>query len=183
MKREQEPATIWQLDLEPIKFALSLKSDGMRWSVDRADSAVESYRRFIYLIWKYPDQVLVPTEEIDAAWHAHILDTRKYMADCEKIFGGYLHHFPYFGECGDDDRKNLNASFAQTVALFEREFGSVPNGLTTEGSLCGGKGCGGSCKGHLDESPEWSDARRVVSETFMATRNSSFPSRAAPQVS
>ena len=45
----------------------------------------------------YPTKRIVPTLTIDEFWHAHILDTRAYMADCKALFGKYMHHYPYSG--------------------------------------------------------------------------------------
>jgi hypothetical protein len=56
-------------------------------------------------------------------WHYHILDTRAYHGDCQRVFGGYFHHFPYFGLRGDDDARRLQAAFAKTKALYEETFG------------------------------------------------------------
>ncbi len=42
-------------------------------------------------VW-YPGEPVVPSTGIDQAWHAHILDTRKYARDCQgrsEITGGY----------------------------------------------------------------------------------------------
>lgn len=35
---------------------------------------------------------VVPSKQVDAAWHAFILHTRPYTEFCERHFGGYLHH-------------------------------------------------------------------------------------------
>jgi hypothetical protein len=160
------------LDLRAIKYALVFKSDGPHWSSARADRTELDYRRFLLLMIKYPEVPLVPTEDIDEFWHAHIMDTRKYAADCDKLFGHYLHHFPYFGECGDEDAKNLATAFQQTVDVFRSEFGEAP--LATGGALCG-KGCGKGCKscgknGEIDsysrETADWTRNRETVAEWY-----------------
>src|SRR5262249_39319225 len=70
----------------------------------------------------------------DRFWHMHILDTRKYAADCDAVFGHFLHHFPYLGLRGEEDAKALDAAFAQMQALLAREFG--PEGATLAASWC-----------------------------------------------
>ncbi len=61
---------------------------------------------------------------MDEVWHAHILDTRRYAADCDCVFGEFIHHYPYFG-LGDKhgDRRQLVAKYQRTkvryIALFQ----------------------------------------------------------------
>lgn len=86
------------IDLEPIKFkmATSAKEPHER-SLDYLDSVEYFYKIFILCSAIDPTARLAPTEPVDAMWHAHILDTRKYTEDCVNVFGAYLHHNPYFG--------------------------------------------------------------------------------------
>ena len=57
-------------------------------------------------------------------WHYHILDTSKYMSDCQNIFGNYLHHFPYLGMRGEKDRGALIECFEETKKVYQQHFGS-----------------------------------------------------------
>lgn len=92
---------------------------------------------------KYPDDIIVPTKEIDEVWHFHILDTLKYGKDCEDIFGKFLHHFPYLGSRGSDDAELLFKSFEKTRRLYDSEFSdlSYDDGLVHCGNACN-SGCG-----------------------------------------
>lgn len=38
--------------------------------------------------------VSMPSQAVDEAWHALILDTRRYEQYCQKVFGRFLHHMP-----------------------------------------------------------------------------------------
>ncbi|HJV33365.1 MAG TPA: hypothetical protein VJ694_05045 [Patescibacteria group bacterium] len=60
----------------------------------RAKHLVRGYQRFLVLRVLHPDKRIRPMAGADALWHAHILDTRRYHADCQAIFGEYLHHDP-----------------------------------------------------------------------------------------
>jgi len=71
-------------------------------------------------IWSHP-----PTETIDEFWHAHILDTEKYFADSNRIFGRYEHHYPYRGLDGRGDEKRWLKSFARAQELYRKEFGDI----------------------------------------------------------
>lgn len=136
------------LNLEPMVFCLVEKDEGPKWTLKRARVAEKWYRRFLFLIAKYPSRVIVPTKEIDQIWHTHILDSEKYFEDCGVVFGGYLHHFPYLGVRGDEDKKNLEDAFYQTMALFEFHFNETPIGAEKDAnaSICGGGGhCSSGC--------------------------------------
>ncbi len=56
-------------------------------------------------------------------WHFHILDTIAYHEDCGKVFGGYMHHYPYFGMRGNEDARDLEDSFNKSRMLYLNEFG------------------------------------------------------------
>ncbi len=128
-----------ELDLEPIKFKL-IKEKG--WSLEQAERVEPLYKGYLFLYVIMPDETHIPSLEIDEMWHAHILDTEKYMVDCYHIFGYYLHHFPYLGLRGEEDKKNLDDNFERTRLLFQELMGSDPlDGLEATG--CGGGGCGG----------------------------------------
>ena len=126
------------LDLEPIKFSLTQREDGPNWSLNKAETLEVWYRRFLYLSSIYNDKVLVPSKDIDVFWHTHILDTQKYMLDCENLFGRYIHHFPYFGMRGEKDRNQLKKSFYKTEELFLLHFSESPvsAGISDCGALC-----------------------------------------------
>lgn len=49
------------------------------------------------------DLIGEPSEMIDKAWHAHILNTPMYCSFCESTFGYYLHHTPYWTRGNDDE--------------------------------------------------------------------------------
>ena len=101
------------------------KDEGMDWSLDQVDSAEIEYKRYLHLCMEY-GKGIVPNKIIDLTWHYHILDTRSYHKDCDKLFGGYMHHYPYFGMRGDQDAKDLKNSFEKTkdlyLALFDEEM-------------------------------------------------------------
>lgn len=155
LSRRGSLAAIDALDLEKIKMKLMLPvPEGKGWTEAEADVAEKWYKRFLALMVKYPDETHVPNGPIDAVWHAHILDTRKYAHDCEIIFGEFIHHYPYFGLMGDV--KERDDAFDRTNQLYRIEFGedctemfSSPEVLANSGAKCGhagsGTGCGQGC--------------------------------------
>jgi len=123
---EHVMAEVESLDLEPIQFKIGCKEDGYGWTREHAERIELAYRRFLMLRAKFPQHQIAPTRDIDAFWHAHILDTRKYAADCQHIFGEFVHHYPYLGLLGDQDK--LDQAAATLCQLFVSEFGEeVPN--------------------------------------------------------
>lgn len=136
---EQIIEAIFALDLAPIKFKLMDKREGQGWSREKVDHYELEYKRFLGLLVKYPDAPIAPNTNVDKFWHGHILDTMKYADDCEKVFGYFLHHYPYFGMRGEEDAENLANAFVKMQELYEQEFGnagtSMPAGETA--AWCG----------------------------------------------
>lgn len=96
------------------------------WSLEEIDDAEFYYRCFLQAHKEFPNKRIVPTRKIDIFWHHHILDTQKYHDDCQKIFGHYLHHFPYSGIRGENDsleqqrRSELSKQIIERIAEAER---------------------------------------------------------------
>lgn len=116
---------IANIDLEMVKMKITESDEGMGWTAEQCEDAELEYKRYLTLCKKYPypDYSIVPNKIMDTMWHYHILDTRAYCRDSDKVFGGYFHHFPYFGLRGEDDVKNLHGAFEKTKCLYKKEFG------------------------------------------------------------
>lgn len=149
-------AGIDQLDLTMVKRKLMEPfPEGRGWSADQAETAEKWYKRYLALCAIYPAEAVVPNYPIDAIWHQHILDTASYAADCDRIFGHFLHHFPYFGLRGEDDRKHRDGKFDLTNELYLRHFGEDCRSMAgfdeLEGASCkgGGSGGGGGCSRNI----------------------------------
>jgi hypothetical protein len=111
------------LDLEPIKVKLMHHESGEGWTLERANAVEFEYRRFLYLMKQYPHEQTAPLVDVDTFWHYHILDTVKYHADCDAVFGHYLHHFPYIGLRGEDDEAAHVRVGQRMKELYEATFG------------------------------------------------------------
>jgi hypothetical protein len=138
-------ARVDTIDLEPIAFKLVYPEDGQGWTPEKTYKLIELYRSFLVLNEIYPNISIVPTKEIDKVWHAHILDTAKYREDCESVFGRFIDHFPYFGMRGEEDAKNLQASYQSSRALFIEHFGIDPSSPNVLAADCGSGSCSPSC--------------------------------------
>lgn len=129
-------ANVDAIDLEPIAFKLVYPEDGQGWSPEKAYRLIELYRCFLVLNEIYPNVSIVPSKEIDKVWHVHILDTAKYREDCEKVFGRFIDHFPYFGMRGEEDAKNLQAAYQTSRTLFIEHFGIDPSSPSVQAADC-----------------------------------------------
>lgn len=137
------------LDLEPIKFKM-VKEKG--WTIENVDRVEPLYKGFLFFNAVDPDSIHVPTEEIDEMWHNHVLDTRKYMADCHEIFGRYLHHYPYLGMRDEADAKRLADGFARTREKFATVLGLDIVKANADCGGCGGSSCGTASCGNAPDS-------------------------------
>lgn len=103
------------LNLEPIAFKVCMDEG---WSVSEVDAIELEYRAFLQAHRNNPDMFLVPSRKIDKFWHHHILDTEKYIADCELLFGKYMHHYPYSGLLDLDDAAQQAKRYAATRQIL-----------------------------------------------------------------
>jgi hypothetical protein len=118
---EQAKAYLQQLDLSYlIQVMCAEKYPLPRWTEIDATYCCQLYKNFLFLQKKHLPLSLVPTREIDEFWHNHILYTKNYFYDCERIFGHYLHHQP---AAVDSKAEKLVDDFLQTKQLYLEEFG------------------------------------------------------------
>lgn len=101
------------LDLQPIMNRVRTTHNLDDNTTARAEML---YRQFLQLHKKHPDAKLIPSRLVDVVWHEHLLDSQKYIADCEALFGNYLHHNP--GIIGEG-----SPYWQQTKELYVEEFG------------------------------------------------------------
>lgn len=130
--------------LDDDAFEAKRRNGERLWDEERVERALHEYKQFLALMAFYPEAVLIPSDDIDEVWHTHVLNTARYQADCDAIFGKFQHHAPTFGvsdEVLDEHAKGRD----ETVALFEESFGEVPESyLELVNRRCGriGRRCG-----------------------------------------
>jgi len=131
------------LDLSGIRTKLADPEEGKGYTAEQLSLREGEYRKFLALHLAFPEGEIVPCRIVDEFWHQHILDTRAYHEDCDAIFGGYLHHFPYFGMRGDEDAKALQDAYAETLARYREAFGEPPAGtwISADASRCSRTNC------------------------------------------
>ena len=122
-KAAQAMEKINHIDFNLLKAKLGMQKG---WSDEFVDEIERRYRMFLALRMMYPESRLTPSLTIDEFWHAHILDTRAYFADCDRLFGQYVHHFPYSGLLGPFSFVMAEVTKKETVRLFMEHFGVQP---------------------------------------------------------
>jgi hypothetical protein len=120
-------AGIQALDLESVKLRMMDAELGEGWTRQYADSIAVAYKTYLTMLVKHPDDAedILLSEDVDEFWHTHILQTRKYMQDCQNVFGNYLHHEPHVGEVTPADLEKRTVQAEKTRQLYEREFGGT----------------------------------------------------------
>jgi hypothetical protein len=96
-----------------------------RWSAHTAQEADRWYRLFLAMSQKkggtaefgiYPGS--------DYIWHEHITFTKRYRADCEKLFGKFLDHTP-------ERPKSWRAMLKTSAAEYDAAYGVHPPDVFT----------------------------------------------------
>ncbi|MCU0710673.1 MAG: hypothetical protein MUC43_01345 [Pirellula sp.] len=131
---ETQPDVLWQkisqLAITPPNLPLTFEARLAReqaWSLDRALAVVEEYRKFLYLLLTCSHPV-TPSEEVDAAWHLHLLYTRSYYEDlCQEIAGFVIHHQPTAG--GPTEGHKFRNWYQQTLDSYAARFGIPPQDI------------------------------------------------------
>lgn len=128
-----------EIDLDPIFFKIDREGELVNGEAVDPETACLAYRRFMTLRKLHPHTSLVPSGLLDLVWHYHILDTRKYCDDCDRIFGYYVHHDPYFGTQGEEDKRQNEIAWEETQRLWIEEFGEPMTGARSH--RCSMKDC------------------------------------------
>lgn len=92
------------------------------WSRAYAARVVDEYLRYLELACN-ADHLVVPSDQVDQAWHQHLLDTEQYWNTfCPNVLGRHLHHHPNKdGTVG----RHLNG-YRRTLATYRAIFGNEP---------------------------------------------------------
>jgi hypothetical protein len=92
-----------------------------RWPLHFAVRVVNEYRRFCYLAIA-AGHTVTPSDEVDQAWHLHLLYTRDYWDDfCPNVLGTPLHHGPTRG--GKSEGLRYDEQYRMTLDSYARIFG------------------------------------------------------------
>jgi hypothetical protein len=94
------------------------------WSHVFAARVVREYKRFLCLACEAGHPV-TPSEEVDQAWHLHLVYTQSYWKDlCEDVLGRELHHGPTRGGAAEGEK--FVDWYGKTLESYGRLFGEAP---------------------------------------------------------
>jgi hypothetical protein len=97
------------------------------WSRNFACRVIEEYKRFCYIAVT-ANHGVTPSDQVDQAWHLHLLYTRNYWDGfCAHALGRPLHHGPTRGGAGEAEK--FRSWYVQTVQSYERAFGPPPRDI------------------------------------------------------
>lgn len=112
----------FNLDDPTSEFSLSQRlSRENGWSTNYSKRVIEEYKKFLYLS-VIERKSLTPSDEVDQAWHLHMLYTESYWNDlCNEILGMKFHHGPTKG--GTKETEKYLDQYNKTLALYQVTFG------------------------------------------------------------
>jgi hypothetical protein len=95
-----------------------------RWSQSHAQRVFEEYKKFVFLAVS-ADHAVTPSDEVDQAWHLHLVYTQSYWTElCEEVLKRPLHHGPTKG--GIQEGEKFYEQYSKTIESYERIFGHKP---------------------------------------------------------
>ncbi|HEX2748466.1 MAG TPA: TIGR04222 domain-containing membrane protein [Verrucomicrobiales bacterium] len=94
------------------------------WTSARAGRVVREYKRFLFLTAAAGHPV-TPSEDVDQAWHLHMVYTRSYWDRlCGGLLGRPLHHEPTAG--GSQESAKFHDWYVRTLDSYRRLIGEEP---------------------------------------------------------
>lgn len=121
---------------------LARKPEFKDWTPQRFEEVETEYRKFLALSKLHSGMNLIPSYEVDEFWHRHMLNSRRYMPDCQEYFGHYLHHTPF---AGTPNKELFLQQHNATMRLYIEAFGNPPKSWAARANCCEGQG--GGCYG------------------------------------
>jgi hypothetical protein len=93
------------------------------WTRSFARRVVDEYRKFVFLCFA-AGHPCTPSEEVDEAWHLHIIYTRSYWDRLTPLLPFPLHHNPTKGGRNEDAKHH--DLYGKTLESYRRFFGTEP---------------------------------------------------------
>jgi hypothetical protein len=104
-------------------FSRRLQNENLGWTRKYTLRVLEEYKKFIFLGCHHRTTVS-PSEDVDQAWHLHMIYTRDYWEDfCKNVLEKNFHHGPSRGKNDDEKYERV---YQQTLDLYKETFGYDP---------------------------------------------------------
>jgi hypothetical protein len=94
------------------------------WPLSYARRVVAEYKRFVFLAMVAGHET-TPSDEVDQAWHLHLVYTHSYWDElCGQVLGKPLHHGPTKG--GGTEAVRFDEQYRRTLDSYQRWFSEEP---------------------------------------------------------
>jgi hypothetical protein len=94
------------------------------WTREFALRVVDEYKRFVFLM-VVAGHPVTPSDEVDQAWHLHLVYTRSYWEElCGEVLNRAVHHGPTKG--GHAEGERFEDQYLKTLASYQEYFGECP---------------------------------------------------------
>ena len=106
-----------------LSFAKRLAREN-GWKEDYAKRVIVEYKRFMFLCATH-EEGMTPSDQIDQAWHLHLLYTTNYWDEfCATTLGKEISHNPTEG--GQEERDKFVKWYERTLEDYRLTFGKRP---------------------------------------------------------
>ena len=115
----------FQLDDSQVSFPFTARlARENGWSRGFARRVTDEYKRFAFLCVA-AGHPCTPSEQVDQAWHLHLIFTRSYWDGfCREALRQPLHHGPTKGGAAEGDK--FHDWYARTLTSYRQHFGEPP---------------------------------------------------------
>lgn len=113
-------AALDEFDLGFLRPKIIEKGEGLIRE-ETAELALRELKRFMSLPVLFPGKRVVPSAQVDVAWHQLILEMPTYRRLCIEVLGQPIDHIPRAPTDPRDD-----PDFAQTLENYRRAYGEPP---------------------------------------------------------
>lgn len=119
----------FQLDINDAQYSFTQRlafENG--WSIKYTQRVIDEYKKFLYLSLA-TGKPLTPSDEVDQAWHLHLIYSRSYWHDLfrDTLDHKGLHHGPTKG--GQQENLRYNEQYNNTLDIYREAFGPEPQDI------------------------------------------------------
>ncbi|MFT4602885.1 MAG: hypothetical protein ACI857_003072 [Arenicella sp.] len=94
------------------------------WTLDYSVRVIDEYKRFMFLLC-CTNGPLTPSDQVDQAWHLHLIYTQSYWRDfCDGVLKREIHHGPTKG--GSDEKDKYSDLYQRSKDRYLEEFETDP---------------------------------------------------------
>lgn len=127
----------YDLDFPYDEYCFSLRlANENAWTVSYTEQAILEYKKFMYLA-AISDEMVSPSEIVDAVWHQHLIFTKSYTEFC-KLLGKRIEHVP--STHNPDNKELFEKARDHTKTLYEQHFGTQPPEIWQQKEMLDGLG-------------------------------------------